>query len=176
MNLVVVGLSGDMEEEWVVIEGFPNYSISNYGRVRTNYSGRILVTYQNQSGTVQVGLMDHGEQKHRSVPKLVAKAFIPQYEEPFDTPINLDGDRLNNFVGNLTWRPRWFAIKYNQQFRLPYPNRINYPIEDLKTGEITANSFECAKRYGLLEREIVLSIHENTYVWPTYQIFRVKEN
>lgn len=164
-----------MEEEWVIIEAFPNYSISNYGRVRTNFSGRILVTYQNQSGLLQVGLMHNGQQKHRSVPLLVAKGFIPQDEELFDTPINLDGDRLNNCVDNLAWRPRWFAIKYHQQFSLPYPNAINFPIEDIKTGELTANSFECAKRYGLLERDIVLSIHERTYVWPTYQIFRVKE-
>ena len=164
-----------MEEEWAPIEGFPNYSVSNYGRVRTNYSGRILVTYQNQSGVVQVGLMDDGRQKHRSVPLLVAKAFIPQDEMPFDTPINLDGDRLNNSVYNLAWRPRWFAIKYNQQFRLPYPNAINVPIEDLKTGEVMANSRECAIRYGLLEQEIVMAIHNFTYVWPTYQLFRVKE-
>lgn len=164
-----------MEEQWKVIDNFENYSVSNYGRIRSNWSERILSTYENQSGLVQVGLMRDGKQFHRSVPLLVAKAFIKQSHGPFDTPINLDGNRHNNHVNNLIWRPRWFAVKYNQQFQYPYVNRIEAPIEDMKTGEITENSFECAKRYGLLEQEIVLSILNNIYVWPTYQKFRIME-
>ena len=164
-----------MREVWEVIDGFENYSVSNLGRVRSNWSERILVTYANQSGLVQVGLMLNGKQYHRSVPLLVSKAFIPQPSGPFDTPVNLDGDRTNNRVDNLTWRPRWFAIKYNKQFREQYENSINQTIEDMKTGEKSPNSFECAKKYGLLEDEIVMSILNNTYVWPTYQRFRIKE-
>ena len=164
-----------MKEIWKEIEEFPNYSVSNFGRVRSNFSERILVAYPNQSGLVQVGLMLNGKQYHRSVPLLVAKAFIPQPSGPFDTPINLDGNRHNNHVDNLMWRPRWFAVKYNKQFKenIPYEMEINVPIEDIKTGEVTDNSFECAKKYGLLENEVIMAIVNNTYVWPTYQRFRV---
>lgn len=165
-----------MIERWVPINNFDHYSVSNHGRIRSNLSERILIAYQNQSGLVQVGLMQNGKQYHRSVPLLVAKAFIPQPSGPFDTPVNLDGDRYNNHVDNLMWRPRWFAVKFNQQFREPYENSIEVPIQDLKTNEITENSLECAKRYGLLEKEIVLAILNNTYVWPTYQRFRVVED
>jgi NUMOD4 motif len=165
-----------MPEQWRMIEHFPEYSVSDYGRVRTDKTGRILALSENQFGLLQVGLMRDGEQRHRSVPLLVAKAFIPSPPGPFDTPINLDGDRHNNQVANLVWRPRWFAIKYNQQFRYPYENPILAPVQDLKTGEISVNSFECAKRYGLLERDLVLSILNHTYVWPTYQEFRVLED
>jgi NUMOD4 motif len=165
-----------MDERWRSIEHFQEYSVSDLGRVRTDKTGRILALSENQFGLLQVGLMRDGEQRHRSVPLLVAKAFIPSPPGPFDTPINLDGDRHNNQVANLVWRPRWFAIKYNQQFRYPYENPILAPVQDLKTGEISANSFECAKRYGLLERDLVLSILNRTYVWPTYQEFRVLED
>lgn len=166
-----------MKELWKTIDGFDNYSVSNFGRVRSNWSERILITYANQSGTEQVGLMLNGKQYHRSVSLLVAKAFIPQPSGPFDTPINLDGNRSNNHVDNLVWRPRWFAIKYNKQFKeeIPYEFQINVPIEDMKTGEVTKNSFECAKKYGLLENEIIMGIVNNITVWPTYQKFRVKE-
>lgn len=164
-----------MKEQWQEIPEFPNYSVSNFGRVRTNWSDRILVTYANQSGLVQVGLMRDGKQYHRSVPLLVAKAFLPQPSGQFDTPINLDGDRHNSHVANLAWRPRWFAIKFNKQFKEAYENSIQVPIEDIKSGEVSDNSTECAKRYGLLEDEIVLSILNNTYVWPTYQRFRIYE-
>lgn len=163
-------------EEWRPIELFPDYEVSNHGRIRTNKSGRILQVNVNQYGLVQVGLMRDGVQRHRSVPLLVAKAFLSEPGGPFDTPINLDGDRYNNRLENLTWRPRWFAIRYNRQFRYPYENHISLPIEDIKTGEVSENSLECAKQYGLLESDVVLSIMNHTYVWPTYQEFRVLED
>jgi NUMOD4 motif len=162
-------------EEWALIPLFPEYSVSSYGRVRADRSGRILALSENQYGVVHVGLMRDGEQKHRSVPLLVAKAFLPELSGPFDTPINLDGDRRNNSVDNLAWRPRWFAIKYNQQFRYPFEGRIEEPIVELKTGQVSENSFECAKRYGVLENELVFAIMHRTYVWPTYQEFGVLE-
>lgn len=162
-----------MNEYWKDIDGFPEYAVSNWGRIRSNKSGRILSTSPNQFGVVQVGLMRDGVQYHRSVPLLVAKTFLPVKPDPFDTPINLDGDRHNNRVDNLLWRPRWFAIKYNRQFRYRYHNSIMNPIVDKKTGEISQNSFECAVTYGLLEEEIVIAILNKTYVWPTYQEFTI---
>jgi NUMOD4 motif len=165
-----------MEEVWKEIEDFPGYSVSNYGFVRTDKTGRLLLLNQNQYGLLQVGMMRDGTQRHRSVPLLVAKAFLLQPTNPFDTPINLDGDRFNNDVRNLAWRPRWFAIRYNQQFKWPYEFPILEPIVDLKTNEVSENSLECAKRYGLLERDLVLSIRARTYVWPTYQQFAILEN
>lgn len=162
-------------EEWRTIEFFPEYEVSDHGRIRTSKTGRILRLNLNQYNLLQVGLMQDGVQKHRSVPLLVAEAFIPQPLGPFDTPINLDGDRTNNHISNLVWRPRWFAIKYNRQFRYPYENPIESPIVDLNTGEVSPNSLECAKRYGLLEKDLVLSIMNRTYVWPTYQEFGIVE-
>lgn len=165
-----------MTELWKKISLFDEYSVSNFGRVRSDKSERILSLNLTQYGLVQVGMMREGLQRHRSVPLLVAKAFIPEPGGPFDTPINLDGDRWNNHVDNLLWRPRWFAIKYNQQFRYPYPNPIIEPLVDLKTGVVSANSRSCARQYGLLEQDLVLSILNRTYVWPTYQEFGVVED
>lgn len=165
-----------MTELWEPIPLFPDYSVSNFGRVRSDKSERILSLNLTQYGLVQVGMMREGVQRHRSVPLLVAKAFVPEPGGPFDTPINLDGDRWNNHVDNLLWRPRWFAIKYNQQFRYPYPNPIHEPLVDLKTGVVSANSRACSRQYGLLEQDLVLSILNRTYVWPTYQEFGVVED
>lgn len=162
-----------MSENWKSIPNFNNYSVSDWGNVRSDRFDRLLTLSQNQYDVVYVGLVRDGSQYHRSVPLLVANAFIPREFEPYDTPINLNGDRFNNHVNNLVWRPRWFAIKYNQQFKFPYEYPIIYPIEDMKTGEVSQDSFECAKRYGLLEKDLVLSIVNHTYVWPTYQQFRV---
>jgi hypothetical protein len=160
-----------MNEEWKPIEMFEDYAVSTFGRICNRETGRMLALNLTQYGLLQVGLMRNGQQYHRSVPLLVARAFVPEVRGPFDTPINLDGDRQNNRVENLVWRPRWFAIKYNQQFRNPSEHHIAGAIADLKTGEVSANSLEAAKRYGLLENDVVFSTLNRTYVWPTYQEF-----
>jgi hypothetical protein len=162
-----------VSEVWEPIPNFEDYSISSEGRVRSEKSGRILCVNQNQYGLVYVGLMQDGIQKHRSVPLLVAKAFIENRFPAFDTPINLNGDRFDNRIENLVWRPRWFAIKYNKQFREDYVHRIFSPVVETESGDISENSWECAIRYGLLEEDLVLSILNYTYVWPTYKYFQV---
>ncbi len=163
-------------EEWREIEGFPDYAVSNYGEVKRISTGRILAYKVNQYGVVYVGLMRSYKQRQRSVALLVANAFLDRHSDVLDTPINLDGDRHNNRVDNLAWRPRWYAVKYNRQFRERYPNPIDEPIGDLKTHEIWRNSFECAIANGLLERDVVLSILNRTYTAITFQQFGIVPN
>lgn len=163
-------------EVWKPIEDFPTYSVSNHGRICFMKADRILSLSTNQSGLVYVGLFRDKVQHHRSVPLLVAKAFVPPVPGPFDTPINLNGDREDNRAENLAWRPRWFAVKYFRQFRFPYPYPIDRAIVDLRSGEVIHNSFECAMRYGLLEEDLVKSIMHRTFVWPTYQTFGVVDD
>jgi len=162
-----------MPESWKTIHLFEDYSVSDHGNVRSDKSGRNLALNENQFGLLQVGLMRNGVQYHRSVTLLVARAFLEPVGGPFDTPINLDGNRHNNHVENLSWRPRWFAIKFNRQFRYSDEYFIDSPIVDQKTGEISDNSLECAKKYGLLQYDIYLAIMNRTYVWPTYQEFGI---
>ena len=141
-------------------------------------TGRILAMTRNQRGIVQVGMMHDGLQYKRSVTALVARVWLPRIEGPshaafnkFDTPIQLDGNRDNNHVSNLMWRPRWFAHAYHQQFRQRYVNRLECEIVESKTQARFVNSFECAIAYGLLEKDLVLSTLNQTFVWPTFQTF-----
>lgn len=163
------------EDEWVPVEGFPGYSVNPLGQVRKDSTGRLLVTRINQYGVPYVGLMYNGKQHIRSLPRLVATAFIEPKNEHFDTPINLDGDRLNNHVTNLTWRPRRYAVHYVNQFKDPYEFPIETPLRETDTREEFPNSLAAACNYGLLEREVVLSILNNTLAWPTYQQFELIE-
>lgn len=163
-------------ERWKKIPEFPSYEVSSYGQISNRNTGHIMAMHMNQFDVVFVGLFSQGKQYWRSVPKLVARAFIPNKFEAYDTPINVDGDRWNNHIDNLLWRPRWFAIKYNRQFKMSYDYHIPYLIEDVATGIVSENSFECARAYGLLEKDIVMAIMNRTYVWPTDQRFRVIED
>lgn len=159
---------------WVVIEDFPGYSVNPLGQVRNNITSRILRQQHNQFGVVFVGLVDtDGYQRQRGVAKLVAHTFIPQDLELFDTPINVDGDRWNNHVDNLMWRPRWFAIQYHMQFKQRYPYPVHSPIREISSGDIYRNSWAVVLSFGLLEKELVTAMALRTYVWPTYQVFEL---
>lgn len=160
-------------EEWVAIEGFPGYSINPLGQVRNDSTGRVLHIRLNQYGVPYVGLMRDWRQCIRSLPRLVASAFVSQPNEVFDTPINLNGDRTDCRVENLLWRPRWYAVYYNNQFSDRYENPINTWVRDVETGEKFPDSLTAGCRFGLLEREVVLSILNNTLAWPTYQQFEL---
>jgi hypothetical protein len=157
-------------EDWRPIQDFQNYSVSDEGRVLNVSTGRVMLLSENQRQLAVVGLMRSGVQYKRVVSRLVADEFLPSpRNEAFDSVINLDGDRRNNYATNLMWRPRWFVPKYQAQFF----NRTGsgMSVFDLETGEEFATMWEAAIRYGILVRHIYESATLGTNVWPTGQYF-----
>ena len=162
----------DLPERWDDLFEFPGYSVSDHGRVLNTRTGFYIKPTKNTRQLAIVGLMKNGVQHKRSLPLLVAQAFVPKPQNAsFDTPVNLDGDRMNHHYTNLMWRPLWFARKYSQQFTDGHAT-FDRPIEDVETREIYHNSMHASVVNGLLDVEIYLSMLNNTYVWPTGQIFR----
>jgi hypothetical protein len=167
----------DEIDNWQPIEGFPGYSVNPLGQVRRDSSRRLLVPRYNQFGVPYVGLMRDWGQHARSLPKLVAQAFIPEHNVVFDTPIQIDGDRSNCRADNLMWRPRWYAVLYNRQFEQGrYDHPIDVPVRVVSDDpEEFPNSLAAACAFGLLEREVVLSVFNRSPTWPTYQYFELAE-
>ncbi len=158
-------------EKWEVLEEFPDYVVSNHGRVMTRHTELIKTPTRNQQGIPSVLLMRDRIQYRRSVAVLVAHHFVPNNRHTFDTPINLDGDRMNNHYMNLMWRPRWFAVKYHAQFKQPQPFNFRGKIHVVEDDVQFDDLMSCAVYYGLLMREILMSAHTYTPVFPTWQTF-----
>lgn len=154
----------DIPEDWVPILDFPSYAISSHGRVMRIDSQSMKVPYINQQGVASVLLSEVGQvPQRRGVALLVANVFLPvPPRRDFDTPINLDGDRLNNHVLNLAWRPRWFAIQYHNQLKQEVAYNFRARIELIETGEIFDDVRQCAVRYGLLEKDVIHACHNHT--------------
>jgi hypothetical protein len=158
-------------DEWREVCDFPGYSVSEYGFVRNDHTSRIMRTGVNNRGMVTVGLVRKGEQIRKSVAVLVAEAFIIRPRREWNRLINLDGDRSNVAASNLMWRPLWFAQSYHSQFR--GVASFTTPIVEIGSGEEFEDSWDAAIKYGLLDRDIYLSAYHRTYVFPTYQRFRL---
>ena len=95
--------ASDLKVEWKLIEGFDGiYSVSNYGEVRNNKTGRLMKQKKNEKGYLRLGLRKNGKTKCMRVHRLVAQAFIPNPDNKPDVN-HIDFDKENNCVNNLEW-------------------------------------------------------------------------
>ena len=158
--------------EWQPIEGFPNYSVSPTGQVRNNETRRHLKPLVNQSGILFVELWHENRRSSRSLIRLVADTYLkPHPNEPFDTPIHLDGVRSHVAVDNLLWRPRWFAIRYHNQFDYDgtfLEKILEGPLRNIHTGETYKDSYEVVTGFGVLNQDVRFGIALGKVIFPTY--------
>jgi len=86
-----------MNEEYRVINGFENYSVSNFGNVKNNKTSRVLKPGINSKGLYNVNLCFNQKPINKKVHKLVADAFL-------DNPNNkscvshINSSKLDNAV------------------------------------------------------------------------------
>lgn len=96
------------DEEWKTIDGYENkYMVSNLGRVKSlNYKHTkkicLLSLITGNKGYLYVTLNKNGKHKNFFVHRLVAKAFIPNYNN-LPTVNHIDECKTNNRVENLEW-------------------------------------------------------------------------
>ncbi|NDG20154.1 MAG: hypothetical protein EB117_18095, partial [Betaproteobacteria bacterium] len=85
-----------------MVVGYPNYAVSNCGRVKSLNRNLVLARRTGGRGYLYVDLWNEG--KHRNIPihRLVAEAFLPN---PENLPCIDHIDRVitNNHVDNLQW-------------------------------------------------------------------------
>jgi len=149
--------------EWRDVEEFPGWSVSEYGHIQNDQSGRVMRTRQNRQGIVMVGLMRGGKQHTRSVARIVANAFVQSEHEAFDTVIYLNGDHSDCRSINLRWRTRPFALQYHKMFEdLPVREGCYIP----ETGERFFSLREACTTYGMIEQMAYRGMMNGDPVFP----------
>jgi len=95
----------DQETKWKVVDGFPNYLISNKGEVYSRSSKKLLKKTIDRGGYYAVCLCTNGNKNGKWIHHLVTSNFIGQL--PFGKEINhKDGNKLNNYNFNLEYVTR----------------------------------------------------------------------
>lgn len=131
-------------ETWKKIEGFENYSVSTFGRIRNDKTGTIrkLQNYTNGYFSVRIN------GKNLLVHRLVAKAFV---ENPERKPVvdHLNGNRKDNRVENLRWvTTAENLLGYGHEERCDF-HRMGILAVNVVTGERIefVSKTECAKHF-----------------------------
>jgi hypothetical protein len=90
-----------LKEIFRTIEDYPNYMISNLGRVKS-LSGLIKRQCDNGNGYMYVDLYKNNKRKKYKVSRLVAKYFV---DNPNNLPVvnHIDFNRKNDKATNLEW-------------------------------------------------------------------------
>ena len=93
-----------MTEDWRTVKEFPNYAVSNDGRVRNDETGQVLKpAYCGQGrGYTTVQLWKNKKGASRLVHRLVGFAFVDGYKDGLQIN-HIDGVKSNNNHSNLEW-------------------------------------------------------------------------
>ena len=120
-----------MEEIWKDIKGYPNYMVSNMGRVKSlgndkTRKEKILKGSKNSDGYLAVNLSKDGKQKNYKIHRLVASAFLDNSDNLLEIN-HKDEDKTNNMVwvnddgsidynkSNLEWCNREYNVNYGSR-------------------------------------------------------------
>lgn len=134
-----------MKERWKTIKSFPNYMISDHGRVwskprvthivrHSRWGGLVSYNYHKQGqirrshidnrGYRIIALSRKGVSRTFKINRLVAKYFVRNPKPKVYNVVNhKDENQLNNYYKNL----EWCTQKYNVRYSLKrHPNRYIY--------------------------------------------------
>ena len=92
-----------MEEIWKEIKGFNNYKVSNFGRLISIKTNKILKPTDNGRGYLRFSLLGDDNNKHTVyLHRIIAEAFIPN---PDNKPCidHINTNKQDNRIENIRW-------------------------------------------------------------------------
>lgn len=97
-----------LDEIWREVPGYPEYAVSTMGKVKRivggpgKVAGLVLKQHKSHNGYLFVTLSKGGNAKQFRVNRLVLSVFVGEPPIGMESS-HLDGDKLNNRIGNLIW-------------------------------------------------------------------------
>jgi len=168
-----------MTETWKIIESFPKYEVSTWGKVRiianernvhTTYAGRQLTPLITEKGYLRVAIYDSKYQrsKFKRISRLVAETFLGPCPEGLEVN-HKDGDKKNNRIDNLEYVSHMTNMQHCEAKGLRKPfHGIRWKTNkvSMQTAQVFSMLSEqgmsqraIAKRFGLSQHTVNVNIH-----------------
>lgn len=149
-----------MIKEWKEVEGFSRYEISTSGVVREVKSLREMPQPFNNNFYCVNLVGDNGIKVLCKVHRLVAITYIENPENAHNV-VHKDGDRSNNSVGNLFWKPKKVKEVVEKEVKtLTFQNRTYTYDEFSKAVGCEISTLRCRLKSGWSVRECFTGIKE----------------
>lgn len=151
-------------EEWrqVPKQGYPNYLISNYGRIYSKLKNKIMTPHIQQKGYHRIPLPYMGKYTNHFVHRLVALAFIPNPKN-YPQVNHIDCVKTNNHVSNLEWCTNQMnsdhAYKNGRVCSLPKGEKHHSAILKEKTVLKIREQFKQGYTRKMLAKKFKIKVH-----------------
>ena len=158
-----------MKEQWKILEKYPNYSVSNTGRVKNHITGRVLKSNISRVGYHRVGLYPNSRglsgPDYVVIHRLVAIYFLKNSEK-LPQVNHLDGDKGNNRASNLEWCTASRNIKHSYDMGLNvFPRGSRHFASKIEESDVREIRKRCllghrqkdiAKDFGINQQNVSL--------------------
>lgn len=150
------------DEKWLAIDRFPNYCVSDTGRIKNRKTNHILKSHNDGHGYPQVILSNNGYKQSQRVHRLVANAFVDGRDECLEVN-HIDGCKENNRACNLEWvtpsENSLHAYTTGLSHRSPLAGTPPSRVRVVESGEMFDSISECARCLGVSREGIVACVN-----------------
>lgn len=149
-----------VNEIWLPVPKWEDlYEVSNLGNVRSIRKNKLLKPSLTYRGYLLVGLSKKHTRETWLIHRLVATAFIPNPNN-LEQVNHVDGNKLNNILGNLEWCTRLQNVAHARQIGLVNSDKGNKPIpiiqydKEMVQIQTFESGIEAAKTTGFFQSGI----------------------
>jgi hypothetical protein len=139
------------------IPNYPNYSVTEDGKVINNKTNKELKPILGNTGYCQVSLCNNGKIKNYNIHRLIASAFLSNDENKREVN-HINGIKTDNRLKNLEWNTssenRQHAFntglkKYTEIQRARVSESLSKPVLDTQTGIFYNSAKEASRLLGI---------------------------
>ena len=138
------------------IPNYPNYSVTEDGKIINNKTNRELKPILGNTGYYQISLSNKGESRNLTIHRLVANAFLSNDENKREVN-HINGIKTDNRVENIEWVTPSENMKHAYKFGLKIANRKtinNKFVLDTETGIFYNSAREASRLLGINENTL----------------------
>ena len=145
----------------MIIENYPNYFVTKEGEVINVKTNKILKPCFNTWGYQQVTLHNRIKSKNIVIHRLVANAFISNFENKPQVN-HIDGNKSNNSVSNLEWCTSSENVKHAYKIGLSNISDKNKKAIKLANSKVVLDTQTGIFYDSLTEAAIIFGITKST--------------